>query len=157
MSLIYGVSGCILDFVVFYISKVGVGFTLLSEPMHHPFGDDAPHIKLWGASFLNCPVWTAWECQPSRVIWLHWLLCIFRPWFLQRNPVVYEKYGNSISMDLSHFKIPLHKIKGTEFFLWFSLINMGISRPWQQTWRKFLYVENRHCAPNAAWTSLAHE
>jgi hypothetical protein len=46
MSLICGVSGCISDFVVFHITEVGVGFTLLSKPMRHPFRNDAPHIKL---------------------------------------------------------------------------------------------------------------
>jgi hypothetical protein len=35
-----------LYFIVFYIYKVGVGFTSPSEPMRHPFGNDAPHIKL---------------------------------------------------------------------------------------------------------------
>jgi hypothetical protein len=29
-----------------HISKVGVGSTSPSESMHHPFGNDAPHIKL---------------------------------------------------------------------------------------------------------------
>jgi hypothetical protein len=28
-----------------------------SEHIRHPFGNDAPHIKLWGASFLNCPTY----------------------------------------------------------------------------------------------------
>jgi hypothetical protein len=31
---------------VIIICGVGVGFTSPSEPMHHPFGNDAPHIKL---------------------------------------------------------------------------------------------------------------
>jgi hypothetical protein len=56
MSVICGVSGCISDFVVFHISKVAVGFMSHSEPMCHLFGNDAPHIKLWGASFPNCLV-----------------------------------------------------------------------------------------------------
>jgi hypothetical protein len=43
MSLICGVKGCISDFVVFHISKVGVGFMSFSEPMRHPFRNDAPH------------------------------------------------------------------------------------------------------------------
>jgi hypothetical protein len=46
-----------LDFVVFYIYKVGVGFTSPNEHLCHPFGNDAPHIKLWGASFQNCPTY----------------------------------------------------------------------------------------------------
>jgi hypothetical protein len=46
MLLICGVSECISDFIVFHISKVGVGFTSPNEPMHHPFGNDAPHIKM---------------------------------------------------------------------------------------------------------------
>jgi hypothetical protein len=29
-----------------YIYKVGVGFTSTNEPMRHPFGNDAPRIKL---------------------------------------------------------------------------------------------------------------
>jgi hypothetical protein len=45
--IICGVSGWKSYFVVFYIYKVGVGFTSPSEPMCHPFGNDAPHIKLW--------------------------------------------------------------------------------------------------------------
>jgi hypothetical protein len=56
MSVICGVSGCISDFIVFHISKVVVGFMSPSEPMCHLFRNDAPHIKLCGASFLNCPV-----------------------------------------------------------------------------------------------------
>jgi hypothetical protein len=32
--------------VIFHISKVGVVFTSPSEPMRHPFENDAPHIKL---------------------------------------------------------------------------------------------------------------
>jgi hypothetical protein len=32
--------------VVFYIHKVGVGFTSPNEPMCHPFENDAHHIKL---------------------------------------------------------------------------------------------------------------
>jgi hypothetical protein len=39
------------------ICRVGVGFMSPSEPMRHPFGNDAPHIKLWGASFQNCPAY----------------------------------------------------------------------------------------------------
>jgi hypothetical protein len=31
--------------VIFYIYKVGVGFTSPREPMRHPFGNDAPQIK----------------------------------------------------------------------------------------------------------------
>jgi hypothetical protein len=88
MPLICGVSGCISDFIVFHISKVGVGFTLLSELISHLLGNNAPHIKLWGASFLNCLILTAWEWRPSCVIWLYWLLCIFYPWFQQRNLIV---------------------------------------------------------------------
>jgi hypothetical protein len=44
-------------FIVFHISKVGVGLTSPSEPVCHPFGNDAPYIKLWGASFWNCPAY----------------------------------------------------------------------------------------------------
>jgi hypothetical protein len=32
--------------VIFLIYKVGVGVTSPSEPMCHPFRNDAPHIKL---------------------------------------------------------------------------------------------------------------
>jgi hypothetical protein len=53
--IICGVSGWKSYFVVFHIYKVGVWFMSPSEPMCHPFGNDAPHIKLLGASFLNCP------------------------------------------------------------------------------------------------------
>jgi hypothetical protein len=52
---ICGVSKWKLYFIVFHLYKVGVGFTSPSEPMCHPFRNDAPHIKLWGASLLNCP------------------------------------------------------------------------------------------------------
>jgi hypothetical protein len=31
--------------IVFHIYKVGVGFTSPSEPMRHPFQNDAPHIS----------------------------------------------------------------------------------------------------------------
>jgi hypothetical protein len=55
--IICGVSGWKSYFVVFHIYKVGVGFKSLSEPMRHPFGNDAHHIKLWGALFLNCPTY----------------------------------------------------------------------------------------------------
>jgi hypothetical protein len=40
--------------VVFHIYKIGVGSTSPSEHMSHPFGNDAPYIKLWGALFPNC-------------------------------------------------------------------------------------------------------
>jgi hypothetical protein len=46
MSLICGVTGWILDFIVFYISKVGVGFKSPSKHMCHLLENDAPHIKL---------------------------------------------------------------------------------------------------------------
>jgi hypothetical protein len=36
---------CIIHHVI-NICGVGVGFTSPSEPMRHPFGSDAPHIKL---------------------------------------------------------------------------------------------------------------
>jgi hypothetical protein len=52
--IICGISGWKSYFVVFHIYKIGVEFTSPSEPMRHPFGNDAPHIKLWGASFPNC-------------------------------------------------------------------------------------------------------
>jgi hypothetical protein len=55
--IICGVSGWKSYFIVFHIYKVGVGFTSSSEPMRHPFRNDAPHIKLWGALFLNYPVY----------------------------------------------------------------------------------------------------
>jgi hypothetical protein len=55
--------------------------------MCHPFGNDASHIKLWGASFLNCPVWIAWEWWPLSA-YLVSDSCTFRLWFRQRNPVV---------------------------------------------------------------------
>jgi hypothetical protein len=55
--IICGVSGWKLYFVVFQISKVGVGFTSPSEHMCHPFRNDAHHIKLWDASFSNCPAY----------------------------------------------------------------------------------------------------
>jgi hypothetical protein len=32
--------------VIFHINKVGEGFTVPSEPMRRPYGNDAPHIKL---------------------------------------------------------------------------------------------------------------
>jgi hypothetical protein len=51
------VSGWNSYFIVFHIYKVGVGFTSSSEPMCHPFVNDAPHIKLWGASYPNCPAY----------------------------------------------------------------------------------------------------
>jgi hypothetical protein len=44
--IICGVSGWKSYFIVFHIYKVGVGFTPPREPMHHPFMNDAPHIKL---------------------------------------------------------------------------------------------------------------
>jgi hypothetical protein len=44
-------------FIVFHIYKVGVGFTSPSESMRHPFGNDASHIKLCGASFRNYPAY----------------------------------------------------------------------------------------------------
>jgi hypothetical protein len=44
-------------FVVFHIYKVGVGFTSPSEPMCQPFRNDAPHIRLWVASLLNCAMY----------------------------------------------------------------------------------------------------
>jgi hypothetical protein len=55
--IICGVSGWKSYFVVFHIYKVGVVFTSPSEPMCHPFGNDAPHIKLWGALFWNYPAY----------------------------------------------------------------------------------------------------
>jgi hypothetical protein len=61
--IICGVSGWKLYFILFYIYKIGVGFTSPSEPMRHPFRNDAPHIKLWGASFLNC---SAYFGQPEN-------------------------------------------------------------------------------------------
>jgi hypothetical protein len=66
---------------------------------------------------------------------------------------IHEKYGNSTSMDVSHFKRLLHKIEGINFFIWFLWINMVIYRLRRQTWHKFLYVENQNCALNAAWMS----
>jgi hypothetical protein len=39
------------------IFGVGIGFTSPSKPMRHPFGNDAHHINLWGASFPNCPTY----------------------------------------------------------------------------------------------------
>jgi hypothetical protein len=53
--IICEVSGWKSYFVVFYIYKVGVWFMSPSEPMRHPFGNDAHQIKLWGASFSNYP------------------------------------------------------------------------------------------------------
>jgi hypothetical protein len=47
---------CIIHHVV-NICGVGVGFTSPSEHMCRPFGNNAPHIKLWGASFQNCPAY----------------------------------------------------------------------------------------------------
>jgi hypothetical protein len=47
---------CIIHHVII-ICGVSVGFTSPSEPMHHPFGNDTSHIKLWGASFQNCPTY----------------------------------------------------------------------------------------------------
>jgi hypothetical protein len=55
--VICGVSGWKSDFVVFHIYKVGVWFTSPNEHMHHPFRNDAPYIKLWGASLQNCPAY----------------------------------------------------------------------------------------------------
>jgi hypothetical protein len=55
--IICGVSGWKSYFIVFHICKIGVGFTSPSEPMSHPFRNDAPYIKLWGASFLNYPAY----------------------------------------------------------------------------------------------------
>jgi hypothetical protein len=81
-------SWCISDFVVFHVFKVGLAFTSHSKPMRHPFRNNAPHIKLCGASLLNCLVWTVWEWRSPHVIWLHWFLCVFHPWFRQRNPIV---------------------------------------------------------------------
>jgi hypothetical protein len=46
--IICGVSGWKSYFIVFHIYKVGVVFMSPSEPMFHPFGNDAPH------SFRNC-------------------------------------------------------------------------------------------------------
>jgi hypothetical protein len=43
--------------IVFRIYKVGVGFMSPSKHMCHPFGNDAPHIKLCGTSFWNCPAY----------------------------------------------------------------------------------------------------
>jgi hypothetical protein len=43
--------------VVFHFYKVGVGFTSPREPMHHLFGNNVPHIKLWAAPFQNYPVY----------------------------------------------------------------------------------------------------
>jgi hypothetical protein len=54
--------------------------------MRHPFGNDASHIKLWGASFPNYPVWIAWEWQPLYA-YLVSDSCTFRSWFRQHNPV----------------------------------------------------------------------
>jgi hypothetical protein len=34
-----------------------LGFMSPSEPMRHSFENDAPYIKLWGASFRNCPMY----------------------------------------------------------------------------------------------------
>jgi hypothetical protein len=42
---------------------------------------------------------------------------------------LYKKYDNSISIDLSHFKITLHKIESIKiYFLSGFLINIGIFR-----------------------------
>jgi hypothetical protein len=43
--------------VVFHIYKVDVQFTPPNKLMRHPFENNALHIKLWGASFLNRPAY----------------------------------------------------------------------------------------------------
>jgi hypothetical protein len=55
--IICGVSRWKSYFIVFHIYKVCVGFMSPNEPMRHPFENDAPHIKLWGASVPNCPAY----------------------------------------------------------------------------------------------------
>jgi hypothetical protein len=79
--IICGVSGWKLYFIVFYVYKVGVGFTSPSEPMRHPFRNNAPHIKLWGASFSNYPTyfrqpengdWRGYAAEIGHVIGEHW-------------------------------------------------------------------------------------
>jgi hypothetical protein len=75
--IICGVSGWKSYFVVFRIYKVGVWFTLPSKPMRHPFGNDAPHIKLWGASFLNCPAYFGQpENGDQRVLFSYCSSCV---------------------------------------------------------------------------------
>jgi hypothetical protein len=70
--------------------------TTCSEPMCHPFENDASHINLWDVWFPNYPAYFGqsqnYDCyilsDDCYILSGVWLLCVFHSWFRQCNPVV---------------------------------------------------------------------
>jgi hypothetical protein len=59
-----------------------------SEPMCHPFVNDASHMNLWDAWFPNCPAYFGHQRMATVVCYLVSIFCVFHSWFRQRNPIV---------------------------------------------------------------------
>jgi hypothetical protein len=60
-----------------------------SDPMRHPFRNNASHINLWDAWFPNCPSYFGQPENDDRyVLSGAWLLGVFHSWFRQHNPFI---------------------------------------------------------------------